>query len=109
MPKVQVYDPPMCCATGVCGPSVDPVLPQFAADLDWLKRRGAEVERYNMGQEIAAFMANPIVAAKLEGGGNVLPLVIVDGRLASEAIYPTRRQLAEWSGLAPELDAEERA
>lgn len=31
----QVYDKPMCCATGVCGPQVDPVLPRFAADLDW--------------------------------------------------------------------------
>ena len=35
--KVQVYDPPMCCSSGVCGPNVDPVLPRFAADLEWLK------------------------------------------------------------------------
>jgi hypothetical protein len=25
MPKVQVFDPPMCCSTGVCGPEVDPL------------------------------------------------------------------------------------
>ncbi len=107
MSKVQVYDPPMCCPTGVCGPSVDPVLPRFAADLDWLKRSGAEVERYNMGQELGAFMANPVVADKLMGGGNVLPLVVVDGRLVSEGVYPNRRQLAELAGLVQQLDAEE--
>ena len=40
MTKLAVYDPPMCCSTGVCGPSVDPVLPRLPADLDWLKRQG---------------------------------------------------------------------
>jgi arsenite methyltransferase len=40
MKTVQVYDKPMCCSTGICGPDVDPVLPQFAADLDWLKGQG---------------------------------------------------------------------
>ena len=40
MTKLAVYDPPMCCSTGVCGPAVDPVLPRVAADLDWLKRQG---------------------------------------------------------------------
>jgi hypothetical protein len=40
MSKVQVYDKPMCCSTGICGPQVDPVLPRFAADLDWLKSQG---------------------------------------------------------------------
>ncbi len=37
MPKLQVFDPPMCCPGGVCGPSVDPALPRFAAELDWLQ------------------------------------------------------------------------
>ena len=36
MTKLQVFDPPMCCSTGVCGPNPDPVLPRFASDLQWL-------------------------------------------------------------------------
>ena len=55
MIKVQVFDPAMCCSTGVCGPSVDPVLPRFAADLEWLKSKGVRVERYNLAQEVGAF------------------------------------------------------
>ncbi len=31
--RIQVYDPAMCCSTGVCGPEVDPVLVRFATDL----------------------------------------------------------------------------
>ena len=37
--RIQVFDPPMCCSTGVCGPDVDPVLVRFAADLAWLQER----------------------------------------------------------------------
>ncbi|MDH3390414.1 MAG: arsenic metallochaperone ArsD family protein, partial [Desulfobulbaceae bacterium] len=33
MSGIEIYDPPMCCPTGVCGPNVDPELVQFAADL----------------------------------------------------------------------------
>ena len=55
MIKLQVFDPAMCCSTGVCGPSVDPVLPRFSADLEWLKsREGVQVQRYNLAQEVAA-------------------------------------------------------
>ncbi len=55
MPVVRVFDPPMCCSTGVCGPSVDPDLARFSADLDWLKKEGVRVERYNLSQEPGAF------------------------------------------------------
>ena len=41
MTAVRVFDPAMCCSTGVCGPSVDPQLARFSADLDWLKSPGS--------------------------------------------------------------------
>jgi len=56
MKNLQVYDKPMCCSTGVCGPQVDPVLPRFAADLDWLKSQGNEVERFNLAQQPMALL-----------------------------------------------------
>lgn len=100
MIKVQVFDPAMCCSTGVCGPSVDPVLPRFAADLEWLKSKGAQVERYNLAQEVGAFTSNPIVKTTLNSQGTkCLPLVLVDGVIVSEAIYPTRKVLAGFAGV----------
>jgi hypothetical protein len=49
--KFQIFDPPMCCSTGLCGPGVDPALVTFSADLDWLKRQGIDVERCNLSQQ----------------------------------------------------------
>ena len=54
MAKLQVYDPAMCCSTGVCGPSIDPLLSRFAADLEWLKSKGVAVERFNLARDVAA-------------------------------------------------------
>lgn len=61
MLPLRVFDPAMCCSTGVCGPSVDPRLVAFAADLDWLKRHGVSVERYNLAQAPGAFVADAAV------------------------------------------------
>lgn len=65
MPRLDVFDPPLCCSTGVCGPRVDPVLPRFAADLEWLRQRGVAVTRCNPAQPPQAFVAQPVVAAAL--------------------------------------------
>jgi AhpD family alkylhydroperoxidase len=100
MSKVQVFDPPMCCSTGVCGPQVDPALVRFAADLEWLKASGVEVERFNLSQEPAAFVGNPLVAQALRGREDGLPLLLVDGKIASQGSYPAREVLAELVGVA---------
>jgi hypothetical protein len=100
MSKLQVFDPAMCCSSGVCGPSVDPALPRFAADLEWLKSKGFEVERYNLAQEVAAFTSNPVVKTALNcQGSKCLPLVLLDGSIVSEGVYPTREQLARLTGV----------
>ena len=100
MTKVQVFDPAMCCSTGVCGPSVDPALPRFAADLEWLKNKGAQVERYNLAQEVGAFTGNPVVKTVLNSEGTkCLPLVLVDGVIVSRSIYPARKILAGFVGV----------
>jgi hypothetical protein len=109
---VQVYDPPMCCSTGVCGPSVDPVLPKFAADLDWLQSQGIVVERYNLSQEPAAFVASEVVKQALQARGNdCLPMILVDGRVVADGQYPQRSTLAALAGVAytPEAAAPQKA
>jgi hypothetical protein len=100
MARLEVYDPPMCCSTGVCGPAVDPVLPRVSADLDWLKRQGVAVERYNLAQQPAAFVSNAVVTGALrEYGNECLPLVLVDGQVAVRGRYPERAELAQLAGL----------
>jgi hypothetical protein len=100
MPFVQVFDPPMCCASGVCGPGVDPELARFGADLDWLKTQGVVVARFNLSQQPGAFVEHEPVRAALQARGNdVLPLVLVDGRVAVEGAYPSRETLAALAGV----------
>jgi disulfide oxidoreductase YuzD len=100
MIKVQIFDPAMCCSTGVCGPNVDPVLPRFAADVEWLKSKGVEVERFNLAQQVAAFTGNPTVKSTLNAKGTkCLPLIVVNGAIVAEGAYPTRKDLAQFTGV----------
>ena len=96
---IRVFDPAMCCSTGVCGPSVDPDLARFASDVNWLQKQGVEVERFNLSQQPAAFAETPAVKEALARGTEVLPLVLVGDRIAVEGSYPSRETLAALAGL----------
>jgi hypothetical protein len=99
MKTLEVFDPAMCCSTGVCGVDVDPVLAQFAADLKWVEENGIRVARHNLGQEPAAFAANPAVVKEMEAGMDRLPVIVVDGHIVSTGIYPSRQQLMHKLGI----------
>jgi hypothetical protein len=100
MIAIRVFDPAMCCSTGICGPSIDPQLVRFAADLDWIKSQGISVERFNLSQQPAAFAEDAAVKAALETKGEAgLPLVKVNGEVKSSGTYPSRDELAMWAGI----------
>jgi hypothetical protein len=98
---IQVYDPALCCSTGVCGVDIDQALVNFSADLDWAKQGGAKIERFNLAQQPMAFAENPTVKGFLErSGAEALPLILVDGEVALAGRYPNRAELSRWSGVA---------
>lgn len=100
MTTIRVFDPAMCCSTGVCGPSVDPELVRFAADLAWLKAQGVSVERFNLAQQPGAFVDDKAVRAVLDTKGEAgLPLVEVGGLVMTSGMYPSRDELAAWTGI----------
>lgn len=100
MTTIQVFDPAMCCNTGVCGVDVDQSLVTFAADVDWAKQQGVQIERFNLSQQPMAFAENAIVKGLLERTGpTVLPVTLVDGQLALAGRYPSRDDLVRWAGL----------
>ena len=100
MKTLEVFDPAMCCSSGVCGVDVDPALVQFAADLQWLTEQGVEVSRHNLGQEPQAFAANAAVLKEMAAGMERLPVIVVDGHVVATGVYPSRAQLAQKLGLA---------
>ena len=100
--KLEVFDPAMCCSTGVCGPEVDPQLVRFAADARWLDQQGVTVRRYNLSQEPSAFMSNALVRRTLQTEGvNCLPLGVLDGNVAFRSGYPEREELVRLLQLEP--------
>lgn len=100
MTLFQVFDPPLCCSTGVCGPSVDPELVRFAADADWLRANGVAVERFNLAQEPGAFAENDAVRTALEIDDKCLPLIVVDGEIVAQGVYLDRGTMARLAGIA---------
>lgn len=90
MKTLQIYDPPMCCSTGICGPEVDPDLVNFAAMLSQLATAGVKVERYNLGQQPMAFVQNAAVKTALDKEGmEVLPLIFLEGEVYLKGRYPS--------------------
>jgi thiamine pyrophosphate-dependent acetolactate synthase large subunit-like protein len=101
MKTIRVFDPALCCSTGVCGVDVDQSLVDFSADVDWAKQNGAQVERLNLSQQPLAFAENATVKAFLERSGQeALPLILVDGEVALAGRYPNRTELARWAGIS---------
>ncbi len=101
MTTLTVYDPAMCCATGICGADVDQRLVDFAADLDWLKSEGVKVKRINISNEPMEFATNPKVKAVLDSDGvEGLPVILINGDVNSQGRFPNRAELAGWAGVA---------
>ena len=101
MKTIQIFDPALCCSSGVCGQDVDQSLVSLVADLDWAKQQGVTIQRFTLAQQPMDFVKNATVKAFLErSGADALPLVLVDGEVALAGRYPNRAELTRWAGLA---------
>lgn len=103
MKKVEIFDPAMCCSTGVCGPSVDPELTRVASAVYSLEKKGFDVKRYQLTNDPDKFAQTQTVNRVLhEKGPDALPVVLVDEQVAKVGTYPTNEELAEWLGVKAE-------
>lgn len=94
--KVEIFDPEMCCSTGICGPAPDPVLIEMQATVEALRMARVQVDRYQLSRQPTAFTDNPVVYSKLlVEGAKALPLVAIDGALLVSGRYPSRAELME--------------
>ena len=105
MPVIQIFDPALCCSSGVCGQDVDAALVQASADIDWARSLGAQVERFNLAQQPMAFAQNDAVRGFLERSGQeALPVTVLDGQVVLAGRYPSRQQLAQWLKIAAPVE-----
>lgn len=97
--KIEIYDPPMCCSTGICGPSVDDALVKVSENLEILKKKGVEVNRYMITQQPLKFRENEEVFRLVkEKGKEVLPIATVNGRVIKTGTYPTLEEMEKELG-----------
>ena len=96
MKKMIIFDPAMCCSTGVCGPSVDPQLLRVSTVLNKLKNKGIIVKRYNLTNNPQAFVDNTTINQLLNSDGvDVLPVTILDGKVVKTKTYPTNEEFSK--------------
>lgn len=97
-----MFDPAMCCSTGLCGPGVDPALLTLARDLRWLQAAGVTVERFGLVQQPEAYTRSAVVADLMKTAGeSALPATVVNGKLLLHGAYPTRELLVSALGGSP--------
>lgn len=102
MPKIEIFDPPLCCPTGVCGPAVDPELTRIANLVYVMQQKGGLITRYNLATEPETFTNNPTILSLLhEDGNDALPIVLLEGKVVKKGSYPTVEELAQWGNIAP--------
>jgi hypothetical protein len=97
MKKMIIFEPAMCCSTGVCGPGVDPELLRVSTVLNNLNRKGIVVERYNLTSNPQAFVDNKIINEILNSDGvDVLPVTIVDNIVVKTKSYSTNEEFCKF-------------
>ncbi len=100
--KIEIYDPALCCSSGLCGPTLDPVLVKVNDTILALKKQGVEAERFNLAQQPKAFMENKIVAELLrKNGKKILPITLVNGDVFKTGEYPSYEDLCSALGIEP--------
>ncbi|WP_020072489.1 arsenite efflux transporter metallochaperone ArsD [Faecalispora sporosphaeroides] len=93
MKKMFIYEPAMCCSTGLCGVGVDPELLRISTILNTLKKKGIEIERYNLSNSPQEFINNKAVNEFINiNGVDELPVIVVDGEIVITGRYPTNEE-----------------
>lgn len=93
MKKMKIFEPAMCCSTGLCGVGVDPELLRISTVLDTLKKNGIVVDRFNLNSAPAEFITDQTMNAYINAKGpEGLPAVMVDGEIVFEGRYPSNEE-----------------
>lgn len=96
MKKMQIFEPAMCCSTGLCGVGVDTELLRITTVLNSLKKNGIEVDRFNLTNAPMEFVNNKTVNDLLNTKGvDKLPAIVLDGEILITGRYPSNEEFAK--------------
>ena len=96
MKKMQIFEPAMCCSTGICGVGVDPELLRISTVLNSMEKNEVVVARYNLANSPQEFITNKTVNTFIkENGIDGLPITVLDGEIVITGRYPTNEEFVE--------------
>ena len=91
---VEIFDPPMCCPTGMCGPTIDQTLLDMNEMISTLQAQGVSVVRYQMASQPQAFLSNAEVMRLVrEQQMAALPITVVQGKVIKTGEYPALAEI----------------
>lgn len=104
MKEVKIFEPAMCCPTGLCGVGVDSELLRISTVLNTLKEKDIVVERFNLSNAPQEFVDNKTVNDFInQYGVDNLPVTLVDGEIKVIGHYPSNTEFTEWFELAADV------
>lgn len=104
MKEIKIFEPAMCCETGLCGVSVDPELLRISTVLNTLKEKGIIINRFNLSNAPQEFVDNKVVNDFInQYGVDNLPVTLVDGEIKVIGHYPSNAEFTEWFELSADV------
>lgn len=100
MNNIEIFEPAMCCESGLCGVNIDPELMRVATAINTLKKKGASISRYNFTSSPRMFVMNKVINKYVnENGTKSLPVIMVNGEIVKIEKYPTNEEFENWCGI----------
>lgn len=97
MNTMFIFEPAMCCETGICGVSVDPELIRISTVVNNLKKNNVSIKRYNLNNFPQEFVNNAEINKLINTDGvESLPATVVDGKIVKTKKYPTNGEIVMW-------------
>jgi len=91
---VEIFEPPMCCPTGLCGPVQDQTLLDLLETVRSLESSGVKIARYQPNTNPAAFTNHAEVMAAVHARSTAaLPITLVNGRVVKSGVYASLEEI----------------
>lgn len=107
MKKMQIFEPAMCCSTGLCGVGVDPELLRISTAINALQKSGVRVDRFNLTDAPTEFINNKVINEFLYAeGADSLPVALLDGEIIIKGRYPSNDELENYLDISKNVLSE---
>lgn len=107
MKNMQIFEPAMCCASGLCGVGVDQELLRITTMISNLKSKGIMVDRFNLSNDPQEFVSNNIVNTYLQDKGvDGLPVILLERDIIIAGRYPTNEEFTSLLQVTSDVNEE---